>query len=274
VTVGLLCAAVGLSRQGYYKGHKARRRREIDEGAVVELVKRERRLQPRLGARKVLRLVKPVLEEMGIEIGRDGFFALLRRRGLLLARARRCGARTTDSRHGFRTYGNLLREKELTGAHQAWVSDLTYVRTDEGFLYVSLITDRWSRKIVGHAGEETLEAEGSIAALEMALRQLPEGARPIHHSDRGIQYCCWDYVKRLESRGISISMTESNHCYENAAAERVNGILKQEYGLGETFRTRAQALEALSQAVWLYNTRRPHVSLGYMIPSEVHEMAA
>jgi putative transposase len=274
VTVGLLCAAVGISRQGYYKGHKARQRREIDEATVVELVKRERRIQPRLGARKVLAVLKEELEEMGIAIGRDSFFRLLRAKGLLVPRTRATGPRTTDSRHGFWTYGNLLRELELTGSNQCWVSDLTYVRTEEGFLYVSLITDRWSRKIVGYSGHGSLEAEGCIRALEMALGQLPEGKRPIHHSDRGIQYCCWEYVRMLESRGVAISMTEENHCYENAAAERVNGILKQEYGLSETFRTRQEALKALEQAVRLYNTRRPHTSLGYKTPSEVHGMAA
>lgn len=274
MTVRMLCAAAGISRQGYYKGHKVRLRREIDEEAVVELVKRERRLQPRLGARKALALLKVELEEMGISVGRDSFFRLLRERGLLVPRAVRRGPRTTDSRHGFWTYVNLIRDLELTGPNQAWVSDLTYVRTQEGFLYVSLITDKWSRKIVGWAGHNTLEAEGNMKALGMALGQLPEGAMPIHHSDRGIQYCCWEYVGMLESRGMAVSMTEENHCYENAMAERVNGILKGEYGLGETFRTRAEAIKVLGQAVTLYNTRRPHTSLGYRIPSEVHEKAA
>jgi transposase InsO family protein len=263
-----------LSRQGYYKGHKARRRREIEGEAIIELIKRERRVQPHLGARKVLKLVRGDLKEMGIRIGRDRFFELLRVSGLLLERKRRSGPRTTDSRHGFRVYGNLLREVELAGPNEAWVSDLTYVRTQEGFVYVSVITDRWSRKIVGYSGHGTLEVEGSMKALHMAMGQLPEGVRPIHHSDRGIQYCCWEYVRALEANGIAVSMTEENHCYENAAAERVNGILKQEYGLGEVFKTRADALLALAQAVLLYNTRRPHVSLGYRIPSEVHEMAA
>jgi len=274
VSIGLLCAAVGISRQGYYKAHKARRRREIDEEAILELVKRERRLQPEIGARKLLKLFGADLEEMGIRIGRDRFFELLGLKGLLVAKRQRRGPQTTQSRHGFRTYENLLADLVLTGPHQAWVSDITYVRTEEGFLYVFVITDRWSRKIVGYAGAWTLEAQGGISALSMALLQLPEGKRPIHHSDRGIQYCCWDYIEMLESRGLTVSMTQQNHCYENAAAERVNGILKQEYGLGRVFQTRAQALSGLEQGVWLYNTRRPHVSLGYRIPSEVHEAAA
>ena len=269
MTVTVLCRSLGLTRQAYYKGRRARRRRKIDEEAVVELVKRERAVQPRLGVRKLRVLLRGELEAMGVRIGRDRTFELLRSQGLLVSR-RRAGARTTDSRHGFRAYPNLYRELKLSGPHQAWVSDLTYVRTEEGFMYLSLISDAQSRKIVGYAAKETLEATGSVRALEMALRQLPGGARPMHHSDRGIQYCCGEYVRRLEARGITVSMTEENHCYENAQAERLNGILKQEYGLGDTFRTKAQMCAAVKQAVWLYNTRRPHVSLGYRTPEEVH----
>ena len=261
-----------MSRQGYYKERKLRCHREVDEEAVVELVKRERALQPRLGVRKLRAVLADELEEMDIWIGRDSLFALLRRHGLLIERCRR-GTRTTDGRHGFRTYANRYRQMELTGPHQAWLSDLTYVRTEEGFVYISLIHDAHSRKIVGYAVHETLEAIGSVRALEMALRQLPAGVRPMHHSDRGIQYCCREYVQRLEARGIEVSMTEEQHCYENAQAERLNGIVKQEYGLGETFRTKAQVRAAMKQAVWLYNTRRPHVSLGYRTPEHVHKQA-
>jgi putative transposase len=269
VTVRALCRTVRISPQGYYKGHRRRSRQEVDEEALVELVKQERAIQPRLGGRKLLVLLKPELEEMGIVIGRDRFFQVLRGAGLLLERkARR--ARTTDSRHAFRTYGNLYREAEITAAHQAWLSDLTYVRTEEGFLYLSLISDAHSRKIVGWAAERTLEAVGSVRALRMALEQLPAGAKPLHHSDRGVQYCCWDYVKLLESKGLTISMTQEQHCYENAKAERLNGILKEEYGLGGTFRSRAQALKAVAQAVKLYNERRPHTSLGYRTPQAAH----
>ena len=269
MTVKALCRAAGLSRQGFYKGRRERQRRQVDQEAIVELVKGERAVQPRLGGRKLMVVLKEDLEEMGIRVGRDRFFGVLRRAGLLIERGRH-RARTTDSRHGFRTYANLYRQAEIDGVHQAWVSDLTYVRTDEGFVYVSLISDAHSRKIVGWAAERTLEAVGSVRALRMALRQLPGGARPLHHSDRGIQYCCWDYVELLETKGLGISMTEESHCYENAQAERLNGILKQEYGLGGSFRTRAQAKAALAQAVGLYNGRRPHTALGYRTPEAVH----
>ena len=273
VTVTSLCQALKLSRQAYYQGHHARRRQQIDEEALVKLVKRERAIQPRLGVRKLLVRMREDMESMGVSIGRDRMFTLLRSQGLLIVR-RRTTARTTDSRHRFRYYPNRYRELSLSTPHQAWVSDLTYVRTDEGFMYLSLIQDAYSRRIVGYAVEDTLAATGSIRALNMALSQLPTAARIVHHSDRGIQYCCGAYVRRLEARGIIISMTEEDHCYENAQAERLNGILKQEYGLGETFRTKAQMRAAVKEAVWLYNTHRPHVSLGYRTPEEIHRQAS
>lgn len=272
MTVSSLCRAVGLSRQCYYKGRRQRRRQEVDEEAIVELVKAERRVQPRLGGRKLMVVLKGDMDEMGIGVGRDRFFAILRREGLLVPR-RRGRARTTDSRHAFRTYPNLYREAEIKGVHEAWLSDLTYVRTEEGFAYVSVLSDAYSRKIVGYATERTLEASGSVRALRMALGQLPPGAHPVHHSDRGVQYCCWAYVETLEGRGLSVSMTEEDHCYENAQAERLNGILKQEYGLGGCLRSRRQAAKAMRQAVELYNARRPHTSLGYRTPEAVHAEA-
>lgn len=269
-----LCREVGISRQAYYQGHRQRQRKVIDASAVVELVKRERRLQPRLGVRKLLKLLAPELAAMGMAIGRDRLFEVLRKHGLLVTRKARRVPRTTDARHRFRTHVNLLKEMELTGPHQAWASDLTYVRTREGWVYVSLISDVYTRKIVGYAAHDSLEASGSVRALEKALKQLPASCEVVHHSDRGVQYCCWEYVEKLEAHGVRISMTEVDHCYENAQAERLNGILKQEYGLGETLATMAQARVMLAEAVELYNTRRPHMSLQYRTPQEVHDEAA
>ena len=273
VSVAALCRAAGMSRQNYYRQQRRRQRRQVDEELIVELVQAERQLQPELGARKVLVRIEPGLEEVGIQIGRDRFFELLRSHNLLIQRKKR-GKKTTDSRHSFRIYRNHYRDLEVTEAHEAWLSDLTYIRTKEGFLYLSQISDASTRKIIGYEASDRLEAEGCLVSLEQALRQLPEGRRPLHHSDRGIQYCCSDYIGKLQHRGLSISMTEENHCYENAQAERLNGILKQEYGLGACFRTKAQARQAVDQAVWLYNELRPHMSLGYRTPSEVHAEAA
>jgi transposase InsO family protein len=261
-----------MSRQNYYQERRRRQRRQVDEALIVALVCRERAVQPRLGGRKLLRLLREELSEAGVEIGRDGFFRVLGVHELLIERKVR-SARTTDSRHSFRVYENLLAELELTGPHQALVSDITYLRTEEGFVYLSLVMDAFSRAVVGFDCSDSLEREGALRALHEALEQLAWGATAIHHSDRGSQYCCREYVERLTGCGVRISMTETNHCYENSRAERLNGILKQEYGLGGTFRTKAEAYRAVREAVALYNWRRPHQSLGYAIPMEVHRAA-
>ena len=163
---------------------------------------------------------------------------------------------------------------ELSGPNQVWVCDITYIRTLDDFAYLSLITDSFSRKIVGHHLAKTLTAQDALRALDMALKGLPKGAKSIHHSDRGCQYCSHEYVERLTGNGLKISMTEQDHCAENAMAERVNGILKQEYFLKNEFRSVAQARVAVDEAVRLYNTRRPHRSLKLQTPEQVHSQAA
>lgn len=241
-----------MSRQNYYAARRLRKRREVDEAMIEELIKQERRQQPRIGGRKLLHLMRSDLEEAGVTIGRDRFFGLLAEKTLLVVR-KPGRAHTTNSRHSLPVFRNLLTGNAFNSPNQVWVSDLTYIRTDEGFLYAALITDKVSRKIVGAHIGDTLEAEGCLKALDEALAALPDGKHPIHHSDRGCQYCCHAYVDRLRERGLSISMTEIMHCYENALAERVNGILKQEYELDRTFRSKTQAKKAFAQAVWLYN---------------------
>lgn len=262
-----------MSRQNYYAARRFRQRRKIDEALILELVKRERQQQSRLGGRKLLHLLRADFDEAGVSIGRDRFFELLAESDMLVV-PKLGRPRTTNSRHSLPVFGNLLSGKVLSGPNEAWVSDLTYIRTDEGFLYAALITDAYSRKIVGAHIGDNLEAEGCLKALEQALRQLPVGKQPIHHSDRGCQYCCHEYVERLQASGLSISMTQVMHCYENAQAERVNGILKQEYELDRKFRTKAHARKAFEQAVWLYNHRRPHMRLNYRFPADVHVEAA
>lgn len=273
VSVGKLCAYVGMSRQNYYAARRLRQRREVDEALIVELVQRERKQQPRIGGRKLLHLVRADLAEAKVSIGRDRFFEVLAEKNLLVApKAGR--PRTTHSRHSLPVFSNLLKEAKVNGPNEAWVSDLTYIRTDQGFLYAALITDAYSRKIVGAHIGDSLEAEGCLRALEEAMKGLRAGEHPIHHSDRGCQYCCHAYVERLQGRGLPISMTQIMHCYENAMAERVNGILKLEYGMDSSFRTKAQAKKAFAQAVWTYNHRRPHLSLAYRTPEKVHQEAA
>ena len=262
-----------MTRANDYRQRKQRRRREVDEALVLELVHRERSVQPQLGLRKLLHLIQPALADAGVKIGRDRFRDLLFRYELLIERKRNY-CRTTNSWHGFGVYPNRLKDAELTGPNQAWVSDVTYIRTEKGFVYLALITDSFSRAIIGWDCSDSLEAVGAMRALEMALRGLPKGyPPPIHHSDRGSQYCCGDYIALLKRRRLSISMTEENHCYENAQAERVNGILKQEYGLGQTLHDPEEARRMSRQAIDLYNHRRPHLALDMAFPMTVHHAA-
>ena len=258
-----------MTRQNYYKQRSLRQRQTIDEDLVLELVRRERWRQPRLGGRKLRHVIGPELQAAGVSIGRDRFFKLLDKNSLLVPRKRR-SARTTNSRHGFAVYPNLAKELAVTAPHQLLVSDITYLRTDAGFMYLALIMDSFSRAIVGYDCSNSLEMVGALRALKMAIRQLPGKARPMHHSDRGIQYCCREYIRRLERGRLSISMTEQNHCYENSQAERLNGTLKHELGLNETFSQPADARRAVGEAVMIYNHYRPHQALGYRRPLEVH----
>jgi len=274
ITVSRLCAELVMSRQNYYKEKQRCKTRKINEQFIRELVKRERLLQPMLGGRKLLHRLHEELVTENIGIGRDRFFGVLRKHGLLIRRKRN-RVRTTNSNHYFRTYKNLFKEWIPKSIGEAWVSDITYIRTEEGFIYLSLVTDAFSRKIIGYDSGDSLEATGCIKALKRALRQLPRAKNPIPHSDRGSQYCCKEYIKLLKKRkGIRISMTEENHCYENAMAERINGILKHEYGLKQQFKTKTQAVFAIRQGIKLYNEFRPHYKLNMKTPAEVHELAA
>jgi putative transposase len=259
-----------MSRQNYYARRKERRRGQVDGSLIEHLVQRERQVQPRIGGRKLHRVLAKELAEADIHLGRDRFFKVLGERKLLLERRAAVYPSTTDSSHYLPVFSNRIKDRQLNGPNQVWVSDLTYLRSVEGFVFLALITDKWSRKVVGHHCAESLHAEGCLNALEVALGSLPSQAKPIHHSDRGSQYCCHSYVNRLVERDLSISMTETDHCAENALAERMNGILKGEYALDQEFQTREQARRAADQAVHLYNTRRLHTALNYRVPHAVH----
>jgi putative transposase len=269
VSVTLLCVAAGMSRENYYKQRRQRAQTTVDEQLVLDLVCGERHRQPRLGVRKLHVLIEPELLLAGVSLGRDRLFCLLKRHDLLVPRARRT-PRTTNSRHGFAVYPNHAKDLTLTGPHQLWVSDITYLRTAGSFVYLALMMDAWSRAIVGYDCSNSLEAVGALRALSMGLKQLPAGSAVMHHSDRGIQYCCRDYIQRLTGAGVSISMTEQNHCYENSQAERLNGTLKGELGLNATFQDVREAQGCVREAVSIYNEHRPHQALGYRLPMQVH----
>ena len=274
VQVSAVCRRLGMTRQNYYARRQARARRVVDEDLIKDLVRAERQQQPRLGTRKLQVVLKEQLARAQVAVGRDRFFEVLRAGGLLLAPLRAPYPCTTSSYHCLPVFANLVKELKVTRPNEVWVGDLTYLRTAEGFLYLALLTDKASRKIVGYHCGETLEAIGCLCALAMALKGLPAGVYPIHHTDQGSQYCCHEYVDNLDARGLRISMTERDHCAENALAERMNGILKSEYGLGQEMPTKAVARRMVDQAVELYNQRRPHTALDMRTPAEVHSLAA
>lgn len=219
----------------------------------------------------MLYLIQDDLSKMNIQIGRDRFFALLRKHNLLVNRKKRI-VFTTDSRHPFQVYGNLIAEKTVDNILQVVVADITYIRTLEGFVYLALLTDSFSRKILGWNVNNSLELEGCLAALKMMLSSISKvkhSLSTIHHSDRGSQYCSHAYTQLLKENQIQISMASAGNCYENAQAERVNGILKSEFELYQTFNSKTTAHKAVANAIQLYNQKRPHLMLNFKTPNEV-----
>ena len=267
--VNRLCEKVGMSRQNFYKGRTARQKRKVEGEKIAEKVKRERQTHPRMGGKKIHGILGEELRRECLYVGRDIFFDVLREHGLLVEKLPKAPC-TTNSDHNLPVFSNILDEILIDGPNKAWGSDLTFLRVGDGFMYLSLTTDMFSRDIVGWHLSENMKAADTLKALEMALANKPGDAKPVHHSDRGSQYCSHLYVGKLKEHGLGISMTEKNHCAENALAERVNGILKQEYGLGHVFANAAEARLAVEQAIWIYNHKRPHMSLGMRTPAEVH----
>ena len=265
-----LCELAQMTPQNYYARRSAGSRRGVDLALVLALVKSEREQQPRLGVRKLYHLIAPELKAAGVKLGRDRLFAELGKAGWLVQRKPSEWPRTTQIDPNLPVFKNLIKRFPTTGPNQVWVADITYIRTQEAFMYLGLITDRWSRKIVGYHLSETLETEQVLKALAMALKGLKGLARPIHHSDRGCQYASHSYVQAVRQAGLVMSMTEQNHSAENALAERVNGILKQEYWLDGNFENRQQARQATSHGIRMYNTRRPHTALKFATPDQVH----
>lgn len=240
------------------------------EDLIISLVKKIREKQKRIGGRKLLNLINMQLPKE-LQIGRDAFFDLLRNKAMLVRR-RKYRAYTTNSYHFYHKWPNLIKKFVPDKPNQLWVSDITYIKTDKGFAYLYLITDAYSRKIIGWCLSNSLEAENAIEALKMALNQLPSDARDlIHHSDRGIQYCCTKYVNCLQRHKLKISMTENSDPYENAIAERVNGILKTEWLNDMNLKDSNEAKTALNEIIYVYNTSRPHSSVEMLTPHQAHQ---
>jgi putative transposase len=256
----------GYRRQNFYKRFKEQSLKQDQGAQVLAYVLRERIRMPRLGTRKL----KYRIALQGLHYGRDKLFDLLRSNQLLI-KPLRSYTKTTYSKHWMKKYSNLIKHSNITAPNQAWVSDITYIRTDEGYNYLSLVTDKFSRKIVGYDFSDNLKAEGTIRALQMAIDQLDSQHCLIHHSDRGLQYCSHEYQQLLAQHHIKPSMTEQYDPYENALAERMNGILKTEFLLEGGFPTSRLARLAVEESIATYNQIRPHMSLNMKTPNHVHQ---
>jgi len=263
---------LGISRQAVYQREQRAVERKALLASVKEMVVNLRRFMPRLGTRKLYYLLKPMLMESGIKLGRDGLFDYLRDEGLLV-KPRRSYTKTTFSKHWMRKHPNLLRETKAERPEQVFVSDITYLESDEGVHYLSLVTDAFTRKIMGYEVSREMKSSDVAKAVKMAIGARHTRQPLIHHSDRGVQYCAGEYQQILASNNIRPSMTDGYDCYQNALAERVNGILKQEF-----LHYRCKSFEELkllvNQSVNIYNCLRPHLSLGMKTPEEVHEKAS
>lgn len=263
---------MGISRQSIYQAESRYQSRAFALQPVQAMVRDIRRFMPRLGTRKLYHVLKPKLEECGIKLGRDGLFSYLRSENLLIKRPRNYH-KTTDSKHWMKKHPNLLKGLTITRPEQVFVSDITYLETDEGVHYLSLVTDAYSRRIMGHDVSSTMTATDIGRALQQATKNRMTGCPLIHHSDRGSQYCSKEYQKQLQLHAIIPSMTDGYDCYQNALAERINGILKHEFLLTRC-RNQDELKRAVKQSIAIYNEYGPHLSLGMKTPNEVHKKAS
>lgn len=225
---------------------------------------------PRLGTRKLYFLIKTELESLCIKIGRDVLFKFLKAEGLLIV-PKRSYVKTTNSKHWMKKHPDRTKGMALERPEQLWVSDITYIKTKEGHTYLSLVTDAYSKKIMGYDLQNSLSTTGPLNALKMALRNRQYDLPLIHHSDRGLQYCSGEYITKLKENKIEVSMTQNGDPYENAIAERINGILKYEFLLIEGFKDHLDALEAIKSSIKIYNTDRPHMSCQMVVPEKMHQ---
>ena len=266
-----MCELFGKTRHAYYDHQWRKQTRHLEDDIILQEVIKIRSQLPRVGTRKLHYMLEPVLQDHGIQAGRDYLFDLLTQHKLLI-RNRRRKAITTDSRHWMRKYHNLIIGLEVHWPEQLWVSDITYIRMTNEFAYLSLVTDAYSRKIVGFSLRKDLSSEGCVNALQMALKARSYSPqRLIHHSDRGSQYCCKEYVELLTENKIAISMTENGDPYENALAERVNGIIKTEFGLYSSHQGFEETHRLVASSINSYNTVRPHSSCDYLTPEQAHQ---
>lgn len=269
--MGKFCRLLGLTRQAYYQHRWHQEDSSVEAELLIQEVQTIRRLHPAIGCRKLMVMLQSFLLDHQIKMGRDAMFDLLAANKLLVRRRKR-NITTTWSKHWMRKYPNLIKDLVPLKVNEVWVSDITYFKIGEKHVYISFVTDAYSRKIVGYHVADTLDAVHSVSALKMALSQSNTNfIGLIHHSDRGTQYCCAEYVKVLQDYGIAISMTENGDPLENAIAERVNGIIKEEYLNHYQIKNKKEIEQKLQQAVTQYNQHRPHLSCNMLTPEDVHQ---
>ena len=272
IGLGHICRLLGVTRQAFYKHFRYISDQCTEEQLLLEEISNIRRIHPVMGGRKLYYLLQPFLLEHQIKMGRDALFDLLAINKMLI-RKRKRKVSTTQSHHWLRKYPNLIKNRPPSKPNQLWVSDITYVPIPHGFLYLSLLTDAYSHKIMGHALAENLESIHTIRALKMALNnlsQVPDNL--IHHSDRGVQYCSTEYVSLLTQNNIQISMSETGDPLDNAVAERINGILKEEYLSHYPISNLNEAMELVTDVINRYNRLRPHLSINLLTPHQAHQM--
>ncbi len=270
--MGHFCSLFDITRQAYYQYFWRESDSQIEEELLLKQVRDIRKRQPMIGTRKLYGMLNTFMVEHQIKVGRDALFDLLARNGMLIRRQKR-KAQTTFSSHWLRKYPNLIKGFEPVKPNQLWVADITYLETEIGFVYISLITDAYSRKIVGYHVADNLLAVSSVEALKMALANIPKNLEDlIHHSDRGVQYCSQEYVNLLQDFQVKISMTQNGDPLDNAIAERVNGILKNELLIKEKIKNLEHAQKLLNDVVMIYNDERPHMSIALLTPNQAHKL--
>ncbi|MGS2737995.1 IS3 family transposase [Sinomicrobium sp. M5D2P17] len=268
-SISSTCELLGVSRQVYYRAITSRKKRQATAEKVLELVKEVRMELPKVGTRKLYHILQDPLQDLSV--GRDRLFAILKANHLLIKHKRSYHI-TTNSHHRFKKHKNLIEDKVIDRPEQLWVADITYIGTRQNPMYLSLITDAYSKKIVGYSLSNTLETDSSVKALKFAIknRSYPK-KRLIHHSDRGFQYCSKEYQKILAKNHIKCSMTESYDPYQNAVAERINGILKQEFLIDIQKLDINTVKQIVKQSIAIYNAKRPHLSCAMNTPEDMHK---
>lgn len=266
----MIAQCFGISRAAIYKSLKSQKIKQTQTDKIIGLVKRVRKRMPRLGTIKLFKILKPEFDNLGIKCGRDKLYCILKKACMLVPKKKKW-TRTTQSNHLFTKHSNKIKGVNLKRPEQIWQSDITYIKTSEGNLYLSLITDAYSKKIMGFELADNLKTESVKKALKKAInnRSYPN-RKLIHHSDRGLQYCNPVYTETLEKQNIAISMTTKYDPYENSIAERINGILKQEFSISDHRISKSEAQNIINQSIEIYNNERPHLSCKMMTPNQAH----